>query len=203
MSYIDTHAADARQLFVTLLRIDFGSPVYWTDYDTRVVTTGLGLASSTWTPYQFRLSGLDSEHGVVSGKVTVEVGDGDGVASALVLSGGLAGLKVYIYIGYLDPDAANTIAQDVRQVFAGVIDSPVIDTDRAIVTFTLSPLIDLQAKVLPRRVLGNACSLDFKGAACQYAGADTNCTRLIPDCTAKGNSLHYGGFSMFPVYVIP
>lgn len=201
MSYIDTHAGDLRQKFVTLLRIDFGSPVYWTDHDMRVVTTGLGLASSSWTPYQFRVSGIDSEHGTVSGKVTVDVGDGDGLMGAIVLAGGILGVKVYVYVAYLDPDARNTIAQDVRQLFAGVIDTPTIDTDRATVTLALSPLIDLSAIVLPRRVLGPACSLDFKGAACQYAGSDTSCTHLIADCTTKSNSLHYGGFGMFPVYV--
>lgn len=199
-TYIETHAADIRQRFALLLRVDFGSPIYWTDYDVPIVTTGIGLASNTWTPKQFKVSGIDSQHGVVSGQATIEMGNADNAISSLILGGGLIGTKVYIYVAYLDPDAANSIAQAVKQIFGGVIDTVSMDSDAANASVVLSPLIDLQSKVLPRRVIGTKCTLDFKGAACQYAGADTACLRTLADCTSKSNSINFT-FGQFPVYV--
>jgi len=56
-----------------------------------------------------------------------------------------------------------------------------------------------RARKLPFRQYSTSCPYRlFKGFQCQYQGADTACTRTLADCTTKGNSHRFGGFTSMP-----
>lgn len=62
-------------------------------------------------------------------------------------------------------------------------------------TITLGIGLDMLKSYIPaRKILSRFCWWVFKGSDCQYAGADTQCTRTFEECKKKGNQARFGGF---------
>lgn len=109
---------------------------------------------------------------------------------------GLAGRTVTVYDAWWDPDDdSDSGFVDKFVLFKGRIGA----TEHAVrSTLTLVPFRTPYniptGRVMSDKVCAFALAREFKGPLCQYAGGDTSCTGTIPDCTAKGNIEHFGGF---------
>lgn len=202
-AYIAAHADDEQQRFAQLLKIDFPTPVYWTDHGLSVFTgAGLSVGAHTWTRRGFTISGITSRHGEISGQATLVVANADNVVSALVYAGAIVGIGVHVYHAQLVAGGATMVAQGIKCVFEGTIDTPTVSSasgSAPVVTFRLAGYSDPLARMFPTRRIANKCDVRRLGdARCQYAGAETDCDRTLARCTVLGNQTHYGGFQPFP-----
>lgn len=202
-AYITAHAADESQRFALLVKIDFPSPVYWTDHSLPIYTgAGLSVGAHTWSVRGFQLSGVSSRHGEISGQATLTVGNADNVVSALVYAGGIVGVGVHIYRAQLVAGGGTMVAQDVKCIFEGTIDTPTVesgDGSAPSVSLLLAGYSDPLARTLPTRRIDLKCGARRLGdALCQYVGAETDCDRTLTRCTALANSVNFAGFLMFP-----
>lgn len=197
MTWIDTHAADESRIAVTLVKVTFGSAYYWTDFDTRVRTPAAHVApESWWEPFPFRVTGLSNRQGSAYGNVTLTLANEDLFASALTYADLVVGSSIEVYSAWFDPAVKAMVAADEIQLFAGFVDDVAHASDERGMSavLTLSPTINLNRVVVPRRTVGSNCSAEFKDADCGYAGADTECAHTLTACAAKSNQTRFGGF---------
>lgn len=202
-AYITAHAADELQRFALLVKIDFPTPVYWTNHSLPIYTgAGLSVGAHVWSVRGFRLPGVTSRHGEISGQATLTVGNADNVVSALVYAGGIVGVGVHVYRAQLVAGGGTMVAQDVKCIFEGTIDTPTVASGNGSapeVAFLLAGFSDPLARTFPTRRIEVKCDVRRLGdARCQYSGVETDCDRTLARCTALGNDVNYGGFVMFP-----
>lgn len=192
MTWVDSHAADASHRRVLLLKWTVGgSTYYWADWDVPVVTPG--SPPTRWTPFGFAVSGISSRQGDLSREATVEMQNGDGVVSAIVLAaGGAAGTALEIWEAWLDPAGETMVSQQEQLLLSGLVNSSTITP--AAVTLTTSPPAALEEIPIPRRTYSTNCTFVFKSSSCGYVGAGTACDRTYSACTAFSNQARFGGF---------
>jgi len=171
---------------------------YWTDCD--IPLTALG---QTWIPIGIIVGDLTYQDTTATG-TTVVIQNADLAMSGLIYNPlQVKNVPMDIYEAWMDPSVTTAsvtggLGVDVKTLFSGIISSSVVSRqgDIAIATFQLAPPIDVNAVMLPRRLLTTTCTVLFKGPACQYSGGDESCLRTLVACTAKGNQTNYGGFPM-------
>lgn len=180
-AYIAAHAADQRQRFYDLFKIEFGGgTVYWTECDVPVFAL-----SQTWTPRPIKHSGINSRQGEIAGTASLWLGDADLVATAIALAGSLAGTVVSVYRCYLEVDGDNTISQGTKLIFYGRIEAPESEEtgDQTTITLSLGPPADFQSSSPPME-WSLTCQTWYKSPACQATGSDTVCNGTTAACSA-------------------
>lgn len=195
MTWVDSHGADSQHRRYYLLEWVVGVTTYrWTDCDIPIVTSGsTGAPAATWSPKPFALSGISTRQAEAIASATIEFGSSDGIVSAIVLGASVGGTPIRIWQAWLDPAAGNVISQQEQLVLSGQLDR--WELTPATVSISTAPLIPLAGVRIPRRVYATTCSFQFKGPACGYAGAETECDRSIGRCTTLGNHARFGGFT--------
>lgn len=191
MTWIDTHASDTEHRRVILLDWLIGSTHYrWAAYDVPVVTTGsAGAPSDTWNPRGFSVDGISTRQGEAAGSARVLFGNANGGLNPLVWSA--ANTRVTVYEAWLNTTGKTTIPEQEVTLFAGVVNSWELTPET--LTLFLTALNPFSAILIPRRMITSTCSVQFKGPACGYAGAETDCNRTLARCQALSNDARFGG----------
>lgn len=192
MTWISTHADDAQHWRVILVDWNISGTHYrWTNYDIPIVTSGsAGATAATWSPMPFTISGISTTQGEASSRAQIDIGNADGAFTSFAWVA--SNTQITVYEAWLDPTANNVISQQEVTLLTATVDSWVLTP--AAFSLYLSPLSPLVSTRIPRRQITVQCSFQFKGPACGYAGAETECNRTPARCTALLNQTRFGGF---------
>lgn len=202
MGWIDDHAADELRIAVTLVRFNFGSLTYWTDFDSNVVTSGASAApAATWIPSPSRVEGISARQGQVAGEVSWIIANEDLAISGAVYAGAVRGAAVDVWGGWIDPASGSTVPEEEILLFSGWVDEIELPNDERSMgaRLKLVPAASLSQIVLPRRIVGAIGSAEFKDADCGYVGAETVCSKTVAACAARSNQDRFCGFP----FVVP
>jgi len=195
MTWISSHATDQNHRRILLLEWTIGgSTYYWAAWDVPVVTTGLtGAPAARWTPKGFTVSGISSRQGELIAEATIEIENGDGVTSAIVLAaGGSAGSTVKVWEAWLNPTGDTSVSEQDVCLVSGLGNSLSIQPEA--VTLKTSPPASIKDVPIPRRLYSTNCTVGFKSASCGYAGVGTSCDRFYATCLSYSNEARFCGF---------
>jgi lambda family phage minor tail protein L len=167
---------------------DGATHLYYAEYDANVT-----FDSQTYTaiPIKHDFVGENTQGEIDMVRITI--GNANRVLQSYLELYDLRKLKVKITIVWAN--RLNDPTAKIEDIF--YIDSYTA-TEQA-VEFVLSSKFDVLDVKLPfSKYFRNSCRFVFKGAECQYAGAETTCDRTLQRCKVLVNSLHYGGFPSIP-----
>jgi hypothetical protein len=194
MGWVITHGADNQRIVPLLVSIDFGAPIYMTNYGSPVVTDGAhGAIAARWEPGGVKDDGFALSQGQVTSPVSLTFDNADLYWSARLYGGDIPGGVIRIYAAWLDPSAHTTVSKEEVCLFGpGYVES-VTNLDRTSATLSLSPRLDLSEIVAPRRLGSHNCTALYKGIACGYKGTLAGCERTHDACIAHSNQYRFGG----------
>lgn len=155
------------------------------------------LGSQTWTPMDFRLSGIAQGREDLLSASAIEFPNGDGTFTDWFHLYGFRGRVCSIYLGWFYPDG--TLEGSFR-LYKGKIDENEI---------TLWARMSLESsgqyweKKIPPFKMGPLCINPYKDTyTCRYAGAEpgteVTCYKTRKNCSDRGNLINFNGFDMLP-----
>ena len=200
-TYRNAHKGDPARIAYWLVNIQFPSPAYLTEADFNISYGG-----NTYTPaYDVRLDMIGASEQEPA-EADIRIGNGDAAFGAVIqgLSGSQRSPAITIYQAWFDLPtfippgvgaAATPTAVDTQVV--GRMETPQWDSTYA--KFHVGPSVDSRAQKLPAGAFSTTCRYRvYKGPECQATSGLTTCNRSFTDCTARSNTVHFGGFRFIP-----
>jgi hypothetical protein len=181
-----------------LIRMELTADHTFTNADVDIRwNEGLTISEETYVSRQFEVSNVEYSASPTVDKITVDFDNVDLHFSQLVLAEEVRGKIMIVHQASIN---RNYEVTGRTFEFWGVIDSVEITETKA--RFNVFSHMYLWQKKVPKRRHSSRCPWTFKDSGtCKYAGGDSNCDKSWDDCSAKANTVNFGGFRWVPSLV--
>lgn len=189
-----SHISDLLMPFY-LFKLEFTTPLYYTDTDITVVWSG-----DSYSPIPISIGGLGKSTTNFSETLTIQMQNVDRAVATIILNEMVQGKTATVYrSAWMDVGSYTAPAI----VFQGQFDSVAIEEGYETAEATMEIKNDFVRwdMAVPRANFAGNCQWSFKSTTpgCQYTGAASLCNKTWERCTELANTHRFRGFRWLPM----
>lgn len=182
-----------RFTFFFLLKLEFNSPLYLTDFDHEIYYEG-----DTYAPVGFTFDAIQGASGLSVDSIDINVDDTNQAISAILLSEDVRNKWGIVTLGVITETEVDDggvmriqTGRAFQRLFRGIVGGWDLSGDNQ-ARITLTNEMVLWNKE-PLRIQSTACPWSYKGTECSYSGPMGPCDKSYEACQLRGNEAQFGG----------